>query len=272
MKRYLSFACILLLAAIACNNDNKPDEPQAVNPNIPANISYQIINTYPHDTSAFTEGLEFVDGKLYESTGNYGESDFRITDLKTGIPEKKVPIDSQYFGEGMTILNGKIYQLTYKEKIGFVYDAKTLKLEKTFPLFTNEGWGLTNDGKNLIMSDGGSNLYYFDPNTLKETNRVGVTNQYGPVSYINELEYIKGYIYANQWTNNVIFKIDPASGKVVGQVDLNDLRAKTGIPEINQITGEGPDVLNGIAYDSANNKIYITGKNWPKLLEIKLDN
>jgi glutaminyl-peptide cyclotransferase len=276
MKRYLSaFATLVMLCLVSCNGGDKPastEEPSSANPNVPANIPYQIINTYPHDTSAFTEGLQFVDGKLYESTGNYGKSDFRITDLKTGTPEKKVPMDKKYFGEGLTVLNGKIYQLTYQEKTGFVYDAKTLKPEKTFTFNQGEGWGLTNDGKNLIMSNGSSNLFFLDPNTLQEVNRLGVTNQYGQVSNINELEYIKGYIYANQWQNDVIFKIDPSSGKVVGVVDMSKLREQTGIPQPDQMTGEGPDVLNGIAYDSAQNKIYITGKNWPKLFEVKLDN
>lgn len=270
MKTYVALLFGLLLWS--CNNSEKPEEPATSDATAPANIPFQVIKEYPHDTTAFTEGLQYVNGKLYESTGNNGESDIRIVDLTTGKPEIKKPLDSKYFGEGLTVLNGKAYQLTYQEKTGFVYDAKTLKLEKTFTFNQGEGWGLTNDGKNLIMSTGSSNLYFLDPTTLQETNRVGVTDQYGPVPNINELEYIKGYVYANQWQNEVILKIDPASGRVVGKADLSSLRAKTGIAEMNRLTGEGPDVLNGIAYDSANNKIYITGKYWPKLLEVKLDN
>lgn len=274
MKRNLSIAALLLLlAGSSCkNNDTRPAEPETTsNANVPVAIPYEIVNTYPHDTLAFTEGLQFVNGKLYESLGNYDKSDIRITDLTTGKVELKKPLEGKYFGEGMTVLNGKAYQLTYRERTGFVYDAKTLTLEKTFTFDQGEGYGLTNDGKNLIMSTGSSNLYFLDPNSLKEISRIGVTNQYGPVGNINELEYIKGYVYANIWQTDLIIKIDPATGRVIGQVDLGTLRAKTGITE-NGFSENAPDVLNGIAYDSASNKIYITGKNWPKLFEVKLDN
>ena len=274
MKFHSSFLLVFVLCVCnSCKNNEKHDEePNSPAANVPVNIPFEIVKTYPHDTAAFTEGLQYVNGKLYESTGNYDESDIRIVDLATGKPELKKPLEGKYFGEGITVLNGKAYQLTYKEKTGFVYDAKTLKLEKTFTFNEGEGWGLTNDGKNLIMSIGDNNLYFLNPNTLQETSRIGVTDQYGPVQNINELEYIKGYVYANRWQEEVIIKIDPATGKVVGKADLSSLRAKAGVPEINRLTGEGPDVMNGIAYDSANNKIYITGKYWPKLLEVKLDN
>lgn len=276
MKRYLPFASLLVLVFAACKSNETPpvESGNNSNANVPATIAYQIINTYPHDTAAFTEGLQFVNGKLYESVGNYEKSDIRITDLTTGKTELKKPLESEYFGEGLTVLNGKAYQLTYREKTGFVYDAKTLKLEKTFTFNQGEGYGLTNDGKNLIMSTGSSNLYFLDPNSLQETNRIGVTDQFGPVANINELEYIKGYVYANQWLTDFILKIDPATGKVVGKVDLGTLRAKGGIPQSDEYSEStnAPDVLNGIAYDSATNKIYITGKNWPKLFEVKLDN
>lgn len=266
------FSLLFCTIIFGCNNPAEPVVPEPANANIPADIPFKVIKEYPHDTAAFTEGLQYVNGKLYESTGNYNESDIRIVDLATGKKELNKPLESKYFGEGLTVLNGKAYQLTYQEKTGFVYDAKTLKLEKTFTFNQGEGYGLTNDGKNLIMSTGSSNLYFLDPNSLQETNRIGITDQYGPVNNINELEYIKGYVYANRWLTNYILKINPQTGKVVGKVDLGTLRAKTGIPETNQLTGEGPDVLNGIAYDSANNKIFITGKNWPKLFEVKLDN
>ena len=273
MKRYFPISVLLLVAFFSCNpNGSKPAEPETIsNANIPASISYEIVKTYPHDTTAFTEGLQFVNGKLYESLGNYDKSDIRITDLTTGKTELKIPLEGKYFGEGLTVLNGKAYQLTYREKTGFVYDAKTLKLEKTFTFDQGEGYGLTNDGKNLIMSTGSSNLYFLDPNSLREISRIGITNQYGPVGNINELEYIKGYVYANIWQTDLIIKIDPATGRVVGQADLGTLRAKEGIIE-NGMSENAPDVLNGIAYDSASNKIYITGKNWPKLFEVKLDN
>jgi glutaminyl-peptide cyclotransferase len=263
---------LFCLVILSCNTSVKPDDTEPANSNAPVDIPFQVVKEYPHDTTAFTEGLQYIDGKLYESTGNYGESDIRIVNISTGKPELKKTLEDKYFGEGLTVLNGKAYQLTYQEKTGFVYDAKTLKLEKTFTFNQGEGYGLTNDGKNLILSTGSSNLYFLNPSSLQETSRIGVTDQYGPVPNINELEYIKGYVYANQWLTNNILKIDPASGRVVGKADLTSLRSKIGIPEMNQLTGEGPEWLNGIAYDSASNKIYITGKLWPKLLEVKLDN
>lgn len=275
MKKLLSSVILSGLLLAACNNNDRTSaggNDATSNVAAPSIASYQILNTFPHDTLAFTEGLQFVDGKLYESVGNYGASDVRITDVTTGKVEQKQPLEEKYFGEGMTVLNGKIYQLTYKEKTGFVYDAKTLKLEKTFSFTQGEGWGLTNDGKNLIMSTGSSTLYFLDPNTLRETNRLDVTNQYGPLGNINELEYINGYIYANVWMEDSIVKIDPSTGKVVKIFDLKGIRQTGGIPASDPLTEKGPDVLNGIAYDSATNKIYITGKNWPKLFEVKLDN
>jgi glutamine cyclotransferase len=238
----------------------------------PAQISCVLVNQYPHDPAAFTEGLEFVDGYLYESTGQYGKSDIRRVDMKTGKVLQQQKLDNKYFGEGLTVLNGKIYQLTYKERTGIVYDQKTMKQLKTFAI-TTDGWGLTNDGTNLIYGDGTENLYVLDPNTLQEIKRITITDQYGPVLNVNELEYINGYIYANQWRTEFILKIDPATGKVVGQANLAIVRNQAGIPMLTQMTDENePEVLNGIAYDKAANRIYVTGKNWPKLLEVKLDN
>lgn len=264
-----------LLLMVACNNNETatPEIPvKPVEDNEPANISYQIIKEYPHDAGSFTEGLQYVDGKFYESVGNYGESDIRITDPVTGKILQSKKLDKQYFGEGLTVLNGKAYQLSYQENTAFVYDAKTLKQLATFTYNFGEGWGMTTDGTNLIISTGSSNLYFVDPATFKVLKSIGVYNQYGPVAAINELEYIKGFIYANEWQKDVILKIDPASGKIVGVVNMNDLRNKYGFPPLEQRTENSPEVLNGIAYDSANNKIFITGKNWPKLFEVKLDN
>ena len=239
-------------------------------PLIPA-IPYQIIKAYPHDNTAYTEGLEYHNGFIYESAGQYGKSDIRKTDLETGKVLQQQKMDKQYFGEGITIFGNKIYQLTYRERTGFIYDLATLKPVKTFSFNTNEGWGMTTDGKYLIYGDGGTMLYFLDPETQKEVKRITVTDQYGPVENVNELEYIKGYLYANQWQTDFILKIDPNTGKVVGKADLSDLRRKTGIPDpTNDETA--PEVLNGIAYDSSSNRIFITGKNWPKLFEIKLDN
>lgn len=262
-----------IVALLGCNTPAAHKDTAAVNEVVSATplISYTLVKEYPHDPTAYTEGLQYVDGTLYESTGEYGESDLRKTKLDDGKVLDKRKLDNKYFGEGLAVLNGKVYQLTYQEKTGFVYDAKTLKLEKTFHFNTAEGWGMTTDGRNLIYDDGGNLLHYLDPNTLQEIRRVAVTDEQGAVNNINELEYIKGYIYANQWQTDNIYKIDTATGKVVGKIDLSDLRQRTGIPPISSAKG-APEVLNGIAYDAATNRVFITGKYWPEIFEVKFDN
>jgi glutamine cyclotransferase len=267
----LVFASLTLLMLAACDNPDQQstDSPATEAPgNAPSAMAYTLLKDYPHDTGAFTQGLVWYNNQLLEGTGQYGESDVRRVDLATGKVLQQTANDSAIFGEGIAVLNGKLYQITWQNKIGYVYDAATLKKEKAFTLQT-EGWGLTTDGKELILSDGSSNLYFLDPKTLTETHRIGVYDHLGPRSNINELEYIKGYVYANVWQTDNIIKIDPASGRIVAVADLSDLKNKGGI----QFTydGTGPDVLNGIAWDSANNRIFVTGKYWPKLFEIKLD-
>lgn len=281
MKKISLYAALMLAMTIsACKDNDKPaedttavTEQPATNVPAPKQIPFSLVTEYPHDATAFTEGLQMVDGVLYESTGQYGSSDVRKVALATGKVLQKQAMDAQYFGEGITVLNGKLYQLTYKEKTGIVYDAKTLKQLQTFSYPNAEGWGMTNDGTNLIYSDGSDELFFIDPVSFKEVKRIQVKDQYGTVTRINELEYIKGYIYANQWQADLIYKIDPATGNVVGIADLRNLRQQTGILALGQATDETqPEVMNGIAYDAASNKIYITGKNWPKLFEVKLDN
>ena len=270
MRRLIFISSLFLFAA--CNNKNKPATTNEENTQpvvIPAVISYQIVNEYPHDTTAFTEGLQYVNGYMYESAGQYGASELRKTDLKTGKVVQVKKLDPRYFGEGLTILNGKIYQLTYREGTGFVYDLKTFKLERTFTINTQEGWGMTNDGTYLIFDDGTNALHYIDPNSFKEIKKVSVTDEHGPVNNINELEYIKGFIYANVWEQDILLKIDPATGNVVGRADLSDLRQKTGIAARSN-NPTAPEAMNGIAYDSANNRIFITGKYWPKMFEVEL--
>ena len=273
------YTCLLAVAvaAASCGDEEKPatetTETTETIP-LPKMIQYTLVAMYPHDPQAFTEGLQYVDGYLYEGTGAYGMSELRKTDLKTGNVLQSKKLDSKYFGEGITVMNGKIYQLTYKEKTGLVYDLKTMQQTGTFSFDAAEGWGLTNDGANLIYGDGSSNLYYLDPNTFQQTKQLQVKDNYGTVSNINELEYINGYIYANQWNTHLILKIDPATGKVVAQANLTALRKQGGIPPVDE-RGEdpfAPEVMNGIAYDAANNRIFVTGKYWPKLFEIKLDN
>lgn len=280
MKTVLRFATLAMLLLAACKDKSNDTEEAATAPTdsvstevaAPKLIAYSVLAEYPHDTKAFTEGLQFVDGYLYESTGQYGSSELRKTDLKTGKVLEQKKLDNRYFGEGLTVLNGKIYQLTYKEKTGFVYDLKTMKQLQTFSFVNEEAWGLTNDGTNLIYTDGGSKLYFMDPATMQVTKQVEITDQYGPVLEVNELEFINGYIYANQWTRDLILKIDPATGKVAAIADMRDLRQRVGIPATIPGDETSPEVMNGIAYDAAQNRIFVTGKNWPKLLEVKLDN
>lgn len=268
-KRFYSLYSLALLVVVACSP--KPEEQSVTNVEEPppASIPYQIVKEYPHDSKAFTQGLIWFDGALLEGTGQLKESNVRKVDLATGKVKQQVNNADDIFGEGITVLGDKLYQLSWQNSKGFVYDVKTLKLLQEFPLNT-EGWGITNNGKELIISDGTSNLYFFDPATLKETHRIGVFDNMGPRVFINELEYINGFVYANLWQTDYIVKIDPNSGKIVGRADLSDLRGKTGIPAPG-MEEKGPDVLNGIAWDSTGKRIFITGKYWPKLFEIKLD-
>ena len=260
MKKILFF--ILLTGFIACKNEDKNDplKPQA---NAPKSMSYSIINTYPHDTSSYTEGLLIYKGDLYESSGNYGFSKLKKVDLKTGKSLKAIPLESKYFGEGIVIINDTIYQLTYKEKVGFMYSLKDFKKLGEFKFASDEGWGMTSDGINIIASDGSSNLYYYQPGTLKLLKTQAVTEA-GSFSFnLNELEYIDGYIYANQWQSGYILKIDPATGQIAAKADLTKVwdRVKT--------LYKNAEVPNGIAYDAATKKIYVTGKFWPELYEIQ---
>lgn len=222
---------------------------------------YRVVADFPHDRTAFSQGLVIVDGQLYEGTGKKGESTLRKVDLKTGRVEAFVPLDRSYFGEGITIMNDRIYQLTWENHLGFVYDLKTMKQIKTFR-YSGEGWGLTNDGKHLIMSDGTSMLRFLDPTSFEVVKRVRVRNSQGQVDKLNELEYVKGEILANIWYEDRIARISPESGEVLGWIDLSNLYPSW------QRSKE--DVLNGIAYDDASGRLFVTGKNWPKLYEIEL--
>jgi glutamine cyclotransferase len=275
LKKLSRFYWVALFLA-ACNNDRPaenttPKTEVVSNELIPKVIPYDIVKEYPHDPKAFTEGLEYGDGFLYESSGEYGVSDVRKVELATGKPVVIQKMGPKYFGEGLTILNGKIYQLTYKEGKGFVYNGKTLKQQQTFAFKAPEGWGMTNNGKQLIFDDGTDVLHFIDPATFSEVKTLKVTDEHGPVTEINELEMINGFIYANKWQTELILKIDTATGRVVGRADLGTLRERAGIPPMSGIKG-APEVLNGIAYDARGNRIFITGKFWPKVFEVKLDN
>jgi glutaminyl-peptide cyclotransferase len=223
---------------------------------------YSVISTYPHDRLAFTEGLFFHGGFLYESTGLYGQSSLRKVDLKTGVVLQEVDIPGQFFGEGLALLDGKLYQLTWKNNIGFVYDLDTFKQERQFS-YPFDGWGLTTDGKSLIASDGSSQIRFLDPLTMAVQRTINVLENGTPVTNLNELEYAKGRIYANVWQTDRIVLIDPATGDVLRDYDLGGLLMQQDL-EIRT------DVLNDIAYDPDGDHLYVTGKLWPKLFEIKL--
>ena len=225
-------------------------------------LGYRIVNTYPHDPRAFTQGLVFADGVLYEGTGLRGQSGLRKVDLKTGNILRVRQLSAHFFGEGITIYGNRVIQLTWRAKVGFVYDRQTFQLLDTFNYLT-EGWGITHDGRSLIMSDGTSTLYFLDPQTFQEVDRLAVHTRDGPVSRLNELEYVQGEIYANVWKTDRIARISPQTGEVVGWIDLEGLLK----PEDRN---SRIDVLNGIAYDVENDRLFVTGKLWPKLFEIEL--
>lgn len=230
----------------------------------PKLLKYTIVNTYPHDIAAYTQGLEFYRDTLYEGTGQYGKSSLRKTNYKTGEVYKKVELADQYFGEGITILNNKVYQLTWQNNEGYVYDADTFKKEKTFTYFKPiEGWGLTNDGKNLYQSDGTEKIWIINPTTLKEVDYLNVYSFETKIKSINELEWIGGKIYGNVYQKDAIAIINPKNGAVEAIINLADLKKKiTKLPDT--------DVLNGIAYNPKTKTIFVTGKNWNKMFEIKV--
>jgi glutaminyl-peptide cyclotransferase len=261
MKNIFWYA--LLFAIISCTDNPKPDNDGNIpQPAGPKNDTFSVLGTFPHDTSSFTQGLIVYKGKLFEGTGDLGHSKLMEVDLKTGKPLRSIALGDKFFGEGITILRDTVYQLTWQNKVVFVYTLNDFKKVKEFPIAT-EGWGITTDGKELIVSDGSSNLYYYEPSTFRLLRTQSVTEA-GSLSYnLNELEYIDGYVYANQWQQPYIFRIEPSSGQIVGKADLSDIwrRIKAVDPDA--------DVPNGIAYDSTAKKTYITGKRWPELYEIQ---
>ena len=224
---------------------------------------YRVVHVYPHDTSAYTEGLFYKDGYLYESTGEAGESTVRKVELETGKVLQRHDVPDAYFGEGIVDWNHELIQLTWKSELGFVYDLASFKQQRTFR-YPGEGWALTRDSKHLYMSDGSPVLRILDPDTLASTGSIMVTDNGEPVSNLNELEWVKGEIYANVWMTNRIARIDPATGHVTGWIDLS------GLLDVSRLPDPGNDVLNGIAYDEQHDRLFVTGKRWPKLFEISL--
>ncbi|WP_428232832.1 glutaminyl-peptide cyclotransferase [Flavobacterium sp.] len=225
-------------------------------------LKYKIVNTYAHDKKSFTEGFEFYNDTLYESTGQEGASFIKKYDYKTGKIFKQIDLDQKYFGEGITFINGKLFQLTYKNKTGFIYDAKTLKLEKTFAFEKDiEGWGMTNDGKYIYQTDGTEKIWKVDPATQKMVDYINVYSGTSKIKAINELEWINGKIYTNVWFKDAIAVVNPTSGAVEGILDMSGLRKL-----MSDVTKD--DVLNGIAYNPKTKTIFVTGKNWSKMFEI----
>jgi glutamine cyclotransferase len=235
-------------------------EPRAVDQ--APTYGYRVVNLYPHDPNAFTQGLVFADGFLFEGTGLHGRSSLRKVDLATGTILQYSNLPARFFGEGVTVYHRRVIQLTWRANLGFIYDKDTFRLIETFN-YPTEGWGITHDGEHLIMSDGTSTLYLLDPATYKEVGLLKVHDRKGPVSDLNELEYVQGLIFANVWKTDKIAQISPRTGEVVGWIDLRGLLTpEDGVQPV--------DVLNGIAYDQVNKRLFVTGKLWPKLFEIEL--
>lgn len=266
MRVRLLFGGVLsaaVVAVVACGNSNgntpEEGEGQPMEPNAPV-VAVQQVRSYPHDSTAFTQGLVWRDGKLYESTGRYGESSLRIVEVETGRVVQRVDLAQTYFAEGLAAIGDTLYQLTWKESVAFLYDADTLR-----PLgqisYTGEAWGLASDGRRLIVSDGSSYLTFVDPVTFSVDTTLRVTDGGTPVDQLNELEWVRGEVWANVWHTNHIVRIDPQTGRVKGRLDLTALIPQVRDPEA---------VLNGTAYDPQGNRLLVTGKLWPRLYEISI--
>lgn len=262
LKARLVLILALSVAGLQCNAGANSGPPTNNTPAVVAKHGYEVVHAYPHDTGAFTQGLVFVDGKLYEGTGQEGRSSLREVELQSGRVLKKVDVPMPFFGEGITLLNGKIYQLTWQHQIGFIYNAQTLEKTGQFN-YTGQGWGITNDGHSLIISDGSNRLRFLDPDSFRVTKTIAVSDGSSPIDQLNELEYVNGEIYANIWHDQRIVTIDPKNGRVTGWIDLN------GLLQPGAVTDEEA-VLNGIAYDQASGRLFVTGKLWPQLFEIKI--
>ena len=259
---------VVLALALLCFQCQSPgSNSNSANNQTPANgparkYGYQIVNMWPHDSNAFTQGLVLMDGKLLESTGEEGRSSLRRVELESGKVLKKVDVPEPYFAEGLALLNGKLYQLTWQHNIGFIYDAQTFERTGQFN-YDGEGWGLATDGQSLILSDGSSRIRFLNPADFKVTKTITVRDGTHEIDQLNELEYVNGEIYANVWHDNRIAAIDPQNGHVNSWIDLNGLMPQEELQDQEA-------VLNGIAYDQANNKLFVTGKLWPRLFEIRV--
>lgn len=267
-------AVALLVSLLACggaasSDTSGADEPASAAPPAPVGDAagqivaetYEVVREYPHDARAFTQGLVYHDGYLYEGTGRRGVSSLRKVELETGRVVEEAALSPVLFGEGIAILDDHVYQLTWTSGIGFVYDLDTFEVVRQFRQFT-QGWGLTSDGRELILSDGTRNLYFIDPATMQATRNIEVRDDNGFIDQINELEYIDGEIYANVWHSWDILRISPRDGRVIGRIDMRGLLDTSQLPD-------PESVLNGIAYDAASGRIFVTGKLWPSLFEVR---
>ena len=264
IRKIQSIAIASLLATLASCLDGP--EPAALQPQQFSEIptySYRVVRTFPHDPAAYTQGLLYDDGFLYESTGQYGQSSLRKVELETGAVVQLHQLDDRFFGEGLALLGNRLLQLTWRANKGFAYRLDSFEplAEFTYP---TEGWGLTHNGELLVMSDGSATLYFRDPFTFAEESRIAVVAQGRPISQLNELEWIAGEVFANIWRTDIIARIDPATGQVVGWIDL------TGLLSDADRRGSNAEVLNGIAYDPEGERLFVTGKWWPKLYQIEL--
>jgi glutamine cyclotransferase len=251
-------AIAFLFLVVSCSGDAHLNEGPS---DVPV-ASFEVAGSWPHDSGAFTQGLEYYEGSLYESTGGHGTSSLRQVELQTGRVLRRVDVPREYFAEGLTIFRGKIYQLTWQSHKGFIYDLASFQMLGEFT-YEGEGWGLTHDDRSLIMSDGTNRIRFLDPVNFRVERSIQVFNAGKPLMKLNELEYIRGEIYANVWQSDWIVRLDPQTGKIVGRIDLKGL-----LPAAER-TGT-TDVLNGIAYDEAHDRLFVTGKLWPKLFQIGL--
>lgn len=260
--RYAILLCAVCLVACGSCGSRSASRQHRANPQPPVRYGYKIVAEYPHDTDAYTQGLFWHEGALYESTGEYGRSDLRRVELETGTTTREISLDDDFFGEGAALLGGRIYQLTWQKGCCFVWDANTFEPIGEFT-YRGQGWGLTTDGEKLYMSDGTPNITVRNGTSFAAEHTIVVRNQGRPVQDINELEWIDGCIWANIYLTNEIIVIDPSNGRVEGVIDF------TGIASHLVVT-PSTDVMNGIAYDPATKRIFVTGKNWNKLFEIEL--
>ena len=255
----MRIAIALLLGLAACAEAPAPSQPAAEEP---PEIGYRVVRSYPHDPDAFTQGLIWLDGRLYESTGLVGRSTIREVDLETGRVLRSAEIPAGLFGEGLVNWGDELLSITWQDGVGFRWDRRTFRRTGRWN-YGHEGWGLTQDGRHIIMSDGSPTLRFLDPRTMQEVRRITVTSGGQPVARLNELEFVRGEILANVWTTTRIARIDPRTGRVTGWIELGPLVAESG-------AGNEDSVLNGIAYDAARDRLFVTGKLWPRLYEIDL--